>query len=316
MRVWRGHDEVGDLGPCVVTVGNFDGVHRGHALLVQRTVLRARERGHLPVVLTFDPHPMSVVRPDRAPLMLTTLEDRIRLLGEVGAQAVLVLPFTEEVAAVKAAPFAQLLLVETLPTSVVVVGADFHFGAQATGNVPYLRELGGRLGFEVDAVEVQTDAAGRFSSTRVRELLAEGDVARAAEILGRHHHVTGPVIEGERRGRELGFPTANLACPPGLALPADGVYAGRLADPRLGAALPAAISVGSNPTFGGRLTRRVEAYVLDRTDLDLYGREVTVSFVAKLRDMTAFGSVEELVDQMNSDVLRTRQLTADLSSPN
>ncbi|MGQ0466228.1 MAG: bifunctional riboflavin kinase/FAD synthetase [Sporichthyaceae bacterium] len=309
MRVWRGHGEVGDVGPCAVTIGNFDGVHRGHAMLAQRTAARARERGHLPVAMTFDPHPLSVVRPDRAPLMITTLADRLRLLGEAGIEAVLVLPFDEEMAALKKAPFAQLLLVETLHTSVVVVGADFHFGAQASGNVPYLREVGQRFGFEVDDVEVQTDGEGRFSSTRVRELIAAGDVAGAAEILGRFHHVTGPVIEGERRGRELGFPTANLACPPGLALPADGVYAGRLADPEFGS-LPAAISVGSNPTFGGGLTRRVEAYVLDRTDLDLYGRVVTVSFVAKLRDMAAFDSVESLIDQMNSDVDETRRLVS------
>jgi riboflavin kinase/FMN adenylyltransferase len=312
VRVWRGLHEVGEVGPSVVTIGNFDGVHRGHALLLRRTVGYARERGQLAVALTFDPHPMAVVRPDRAPLLITTIDDRVRLLGEAGADAVLVVPFTPTVAALAARDFAQTVLVDALKCTMVVVGADFHLGRNAAENVPGLRRLGEELGFGVDAVEVQTDAEGRFSSTRVRELLAEGDVVGVANILGRDHHVTGAVIEGERRGRELGFPTANLACPPGLALPADGVYAGRLVDPQTeaGTALPAAISVGSNPTFGGGLTRRVEAFVLDRVGLDLYGHEVTVSFVAKLRDMTAFDSVAALVEQMDRDVADTRRLVA------
>lgn len=316
VQVWRGLRDVGDVGPSVVTIGNFDGVHRGHTKLLQRVVGYARERGHLAVAMTFDPHPMAVVRPDRAPLLITTVSDRVRLLGEAGADAVLIVPFTPAVASAAAREFAHTVLVDALRCSIAVVGADFHFGRNASVDVRGLQRLGAEFGFEVDAVEVQTDDEGRFSSTRVRELLAAGEVAEAAEILGRPHHVTGPVVEGERRGRELGFPTANLACPPGIALPADGVYAGRLTERGVdgGAALPAAISVGSNPTFGGGLTRRVEAYVLDRTDLDLYGREVTVSFVAKLREMTAFGSVDELVDQMNSDVAETRRLTTEVSS--
>lgn len=314
MRVWRGLRDVGSVGPSVVTIGVFDGVHRGHAKLLQRAVGYARERGHLAVAMTFDPHPMSVVRPDRAPLLLTTLPDRVRLLGAAGADAVLIIPFTPAVAAVAAREFARTVLVDALACSMAVVGADFHFGRNATEDVDGLRRLGEQFGFGVDAVDVQIDEAGRFSSTRVRELLAAGDVGGAAEILGRDHHVTGTVIAGERRGRELGFPTANLACPPGLALPADGIYAGRFVDPATegGAELPAAISVGSNPTFGGGLTRRVEAYVLDRTDLDLYDREVTVSFAAKLRDMTAFDSIGDLVAQMQQDVLDTRRLVASI----
>lgn len=313
MRVWRGLRDVGSVGPSVVTIGVFDGVHRGHAKLLQRAVGYARERDHLAVAMTFDPHPMSVLRPDRAPLLLTTLPDRIRLLGAAGADAVLIIPFTPAVAAVAAREFARTVLVDALACSMAVVGADFHFGRNASEDVAGLRRLGEQFGFGVDAVDVQTDEAGRFSSTRVRELLAAGDVAGAAEILGRDHHVTGAVIAGERRGRELGFPTANLACPTGLALPADGIYAGRLVEAATaeGAALPAAISVGSNPTFGGGLTRRVEAYVLDRTDLDLYDHEVTVSFVARLRDMTAFGSVDDLIAQMQQDVADTRMQVPD-----
>jgi riboflavin kinase/FMN adenylyltransferase len=192
---------------------------------------------------------------------------------------------------------------------VVVVGEDFHFGANATGDVPNLRAMGRLLGFEVDAVDVQSDGVARLSSTRVRELLEEGDVAGAAEILGRAHSVTGTVISGERRGRELGFPTANLACPPDVAVPADGVYAGWLtaAD---GMAMPAAISIGTNPTFAEQLSRRVEAYVIGRDDLELYDQQVTVSFVARLRGMEAFDSVDALVAQMTEDVAAAQRALA------
>jgi riboflavin kinase/FMN adenylyltransferase len=291
----------------VVASGNFDGVHRGHAMLLTRLMIHSRERGQMPVVLTFDPHPMAVLRPDRAPKLITPMPERIRLLGEAGVQAVVVIPFTPEVAAVPARDFAQYTLVDTLRASVVVVGEDFHFGANATGDVPNLRAMGRLLGFEVDAVAVQSDGVARLSSSRVRELIAAGDVAGAADVLGRPHTITGPVRSGERRGRELGFPTANLACPPELAVPADGVYAGWLTDGD-GPPLPAAISVGTNPTFEENLSRRVEAYVLDRDDLDLYDHEVTVSFVARLRGMEAFDSVEALLETMRDDVARTRDV--------
>jgi riboflavin kinase/FMN adenylyltransferase len=229
------------------------------------------------------------------------MPERVRLLGEAGVEVVVIIPFTPEVAAVPARDFAQYTLVDTLRASVVVVGEDFHFGANATGDVPNLRAMGRLLGFQVDAVAVQSDGVARLSSTRVRELIEEGDVAGAAEILGRPHAVTGTVMTGERRGRELGFPTANLACPPELAVPADGVYAGWLTDGN-GPPLPAAISIGTNPTFDENLSRRVEAYVIGRDDLDLYGHEVTVSFVARLRGMDVFDSVEALVAQMTQDV--------------
>jgi riboflavin kinase/FMN adenylyltransferase len=309
VQVWRLQNVPATFGPCVVATGNFDGVHRGHAMLLARLIAHAKERDQIPVALTFDPHPTAVVRPERAPKLITPLPERIRLLGQAGVQAVVVIPFTAEVAAVPAREFAQHILVDTLRASVVVVGEDFHFGANATGDVASLKALGRLLGFEVDAVSVQSDAVARLSSSRVRELLAEGDVAGAAEILGRPHSVTGTVISGERRGRELGFPTANLACPPELALPADGVYAGWLID---GDAepMPAAISIGTNPTFAENLSRRVEAYVIGRDDLNLYDREVTVSFVARLRGMEAFDSVEALVAQMNEDVVQAQRALA------
>ncbi|HEX3828046.1 MAG TPA: bifunctional riboflavin kinase/FAD synthetase [Sporichthyaceae bacterium] len=301
MQVWRGLRDIGDVGPCVVAIGVFDGVHRGHRMLIERAAGYAAERGHLAVALTFDPHPMGVVRPERAPPLLTTLTDRIRLLGEAGAAAVLVIPFTRAVAAVSPKEFAHTVLVDGLRASMAVVGADFHFGAGRAGDVPGLQELGRQFGFDVDAVAVQSDTMARLSSSRARELLAAGDVAGAAEILGRPHSLTGVVISGERRGRELGFPTANLACPPGLAVPADGVYAGWLA-PAAGPRMAAAISVGSNPTFADDLPRRVEAYVIGRDDLDLYDRPATVEFVARLRDMETFETTQALVAQMRRDV--------------
>lgn len=312
MRVWRGLGDIENVGRCVVTLGNFDGVHRGHAMLLGRAAAHARERGHLAVALTFDPHPTSVVRPERTPLLITSLADRIRLLGAAGAQAVLVVRFTETIAAVTATEFAHAVLVDALSTSVVVVGVDFQFGARASGNVKSLRALGSLFGFEVDAVEVKADSTARLSSSRVRELLAAGEVAAAAEILGRPHGVTGPVITGQQRGRDLGFPTANVACPTGIALPADGVYAGWLTDPASegGRPMPAAISVGTNPTFGADWERGVEAFVLGRHDLDLYGHVVTVSFLHRLRGMETFTSVEDLVAQMKLDVAATERLLA------
>jgi riboflavin kinase/FMN adenylyltransferase len=309
LRVWRGLRDIGDVGPCVVAIGVFDGVHRGHRMLIERAAGYARERGHLAVALTFDPHPMGVVRPERAPPLLTTLTDRIRLLGEAGAQAVLVIPFTRAVAAVSPKEFAHTVLVDGLRASMAVVGADFHFGADRAGDVPGLQALGRQFGFDVDAVAVQSDALARLSSSRARELLAAGDVAGAAQILGRPHSLTGVVISGERRGRQLGFPTANVACPPGLAVPADGIYAGWLAQAG-GPGMAAAISVGSNPTFGGDLSRRVEAYAIGRDDLDLYDRPATVEFVARLRGMEAFDSVEDLVVQMQRDVVAAERALA------
>jgi riboflavin kinase/FMN adenylyltransferase len=309
LRVWRGLRDVGDVGPCVVAIGVFDGVHRGHRMLIDRAAGHARRRGHLCVALTFDPHPMGVVRPDRAPLLLSTLSDRIRLLGEAGAQAVLVVPFTRAVAAVHPKEFARTVLVDALRASMAVVGADYHFGADRRGDVPLLQDLGKQFGFDVDAVEVQADAVARLSSTRARELIAAGDVADAAHILGRPHSLTGPVIRGERRGRKLGFPTANLAIPTEMVVPADGIYAGWLSEPG-GNRMAAAISVGSNPTFDEPLSRRVEAYVIDRDGLDMYDKQVTVEFVARLRGMEVFESAEALVEQMSQDVAESRRALA------
>jgi riboflavin kinase/FMN adenylyltransferase len=309
VRVWRGLGGVQpSYVPSVVAVGVFDGVHRGHRVLLDRARSHADAAGRPLVVLTFDPHPASVVAPGHEPELLGTVADRARELGAAGADAVLVLPFTRELAAVPAAEFVATALVDRLEAVTVVVGEDFRFGHRAAGTAETLRALGERHGFAVDAVPVQGDGAQRWSSTRVRELLREGRVADAAEILGRPYALTGIVVVGDKRGRELGFPTANLACPAGLVVPPDGVYAGWLCDPP-GERWPAAISVGSNPTFTG-VSRRVEAYALDRDDLDLYGHEVSVGFAARLRDMVAFDGIDALVAQMTTDVDDARALLA------
>jgi riboflavin kinase/FMN adenylyltransferase len=308
VHIWRSLDDLpADRGRSVVTIGNFDGVHRGH-----RTVIgRAREeadRAGLPVVaVTFDPHPMAVLRPEHAPSIITPLDRRADLLREAGADHVLALAFDMEMAAWTPQHFVDQVLVEALHASVVVVGANFRFGHRAAGDVSMLKEAGERAGFTAVGVELE-GGPQVWSSTYVRTCLAAGDVAGAAEALGHPFAVRGVVVEGDRRGRDLGFPTANVPADPQAAVPADGVYAGWLRRVGEEASYPAAISVGTNPTFEGQRERRVEAYVLDRTDLELYGVEVEVVFVERLRGMVRFDGVEALVETMHNDVARTREI--------
>lgn len=307
MQVWHGLGEVPrpKAGPCVVAIGKFDGVHRGHARVLAQARGYADERDLPMYVVTFDPHPAAVLRPEVAPKMIGSLTDRLERLAAHGADAVLVVPFTAELAAVTAEQATRAVLVDALKAKVVVVGADFRFGSGAAGDVTMLRLMGSAYGFTVHAVELQADEVDKFSSTRVRELLALGDVAGAATILGRPYSVSGPVIRGEQRGRDLGFPTANLEIPDDLVAPLDGVYAGWLVDGT--ERLPAAISVGDNPTFVGA-THRVEAYVLDRTDLDLYGKKVRVEFVEWIRDMLPFEGIEPLIEAMTKDCDDARRI--------
>ncbi|WP_350276974.1 bifunctional riboflavin kinase/FAD synthetase [Kribbella sp. HUAS MG21] len=319
MRVWHGLDEVGpEFGPSVVTIGNFDGVHRGHQEVLAHARARAAELGGLPVVaLTFDPHPVRVLRPDHAPLMLTGTEQRAELLGKHGADAVLVLPFTREVSAWLPEEFIERVLVNALHAKAVVVGENFRFGHKAAGHVDTLVQAGTQYGFQVEGLGLAGEQQP-WSSTYVRKCLADGDVEAAAQALGRPLRVTGVVVEGDKRGRELGYPTANIPADPGAAVPQDGVYAGWLTvlTPAPGAPaypdpLPAAISVGSNPTFDG-VDRRVESYVLDRDDLELYGAEVAIDFVARLRGtQIRFDTVDELLVQMKADVAGARRVLAD-----
>lgn len=310
MLIWRSLDEVPrDLGPTVVVIGNFDGVHLGHRHVVARAREIADRDGLTVVAVTFDPHPMAVLRPEHAPTTLTSLEVRAELLGDAGADAVLAVPFDRGVAAWSPEEFVQRVLVAGLRASAVVVGANFRFGNRAAGDVATLRELGERHRFTAEGIPLD-GGPQVWSSTYVRMSLAAGDVAGAAEALGRPYSVRGVVVEGDKRGRELGYPTANVPTDALTAVPPDGVYAGRLRRLDTGEVFPAAISVGTNPTFDGERYRRVETYVLDRIDLELYGVEVEVSFVERLRGMVAFDSVEALVEQMKDDVDRARALLA------
>jgi riboflavin kinase / FMN adenylyltransferase len=321
MRVWHGLDQVEpEFGPSVVTIGNFDGVHRGHQEVLAQAKARASELGGLPVVaLTFDPHPMVVLRPDRAPAMLSEPVERAELLGKHGADAVLILPFDKDVASWSPEEFIERVLVGTLHAKAIVVGENFRFGHKAAGHVDTLVAAGATYGFQVEGLSLAglslTGGGQPWSSTYIRGRIAEGDVEAAAEALGRPLRVTGVVVEGDKRGRELGFPTANIPADPQAAIPLDGVYAGWLTvlDPAEGAPaypdrLPAAISVGSNPTFDG-VDRRVETYVLDRDDLELYGARIAVDFVARLRgSQIRFDSIDELLVQMKADVDGARRI--------
>lgn len=294
-----------DLPPCVLAVGVFDGVHRGHQSLLS-TARQEAEQRNLPLhVMTFDPHPAAILRPDAQPQLLTEPARRVELLKEFGADVVDVVPFDSAIAATTADEFALEYFVHRHHAQVIVVGANFRFGRDAQGDGEFLAALGLRLGFDSIVVPLAADNA-QWSSTRVRAALAEGDVEGARAILGRPHELTGTVHHGDGRGRELGLPTANLALVSNMAIPASGVYAGYLSegedDP---VALPAAISVGSNPQFGGQ-ELRVEAYVLDRSNLDLYDRKVTVEFIERLRPQEVFASLEEYLEQMPRDVQATR----------
>jgi riboflavin kinase/FMN adenylyltransferase len=308
ISIWRSLDDIpADVGPTAVVVGNFDGVHLGHQHVVRTAREIADAEGLRVVAVTFDPHPMAVLRPEHAPSSLTDIETRAALLGDAGVDDVLALPFDRGVASWTPHEFAERVLAAALHAAVVVVGANFRYGNKAAGDVSTLTESGQRLGFR--AVGVPLDGGPQvWSSTYVRTCLATGDVAGAAEALGRPFVVTGVVVRGDRRGRELGFPTANVPTRDLTAAPADGVYAGWLRRLDTGERFPAAISVGTNPTFDGERERRVESYVLDRDDLELYGVEVEVSFVERIRGMVRFDGVDALVETMRDDVARAHEI--------
>lgn len=323
MQLWRDLAEVPEgFGPSVVTIGNFDGVHRGHVGVLQRMCSDARDAGASAVAVTFTPHPQQVHRPESAPPRLTGDADRLELLEATGLDAVLLLDYTLEFARQTPEQFVRRYLVDGLGARVVVVGRDVRFGWNNSGDLSTMVELGREHGFTVEVIEdvrpaesadpgsAEDHAADplrrRWSSTWVRELLEAGDVVQAARVLGRPHRLRGEVVHGDARGRELGFPTANLAQDADGMVPADGVYAGwlRRAD---GSVLPSAVSIGTNPTFDG-VQRRVEAYVLDRTDLDLYGETVVLELVERLRPTLKFDGMDALIVQMHADVDRVREV--------
>jgi riboflavin kinase/FMN adenylyltransferase len=297
----------------VITVGMYDGVHRGHQVLIGAAVSRARAMRRPCLLLTFDPHPAEVVRPGSHPAILTSLDRKAELMAELGVDAMCVLPFTPEFMRLSPETFTHTVLVEQLHAAQVVVGENFTYGHKAAGNVQTLTVEGRRFGFAVEGIPLAAvdDDAVTISSTYIRACVAAGDMASAGRALGRPHRVDGVVVRGDRRGRDMGYPTANVESPAFTAIPADGVYAGHLVtrDPRSGASrerFPAAISVGSNPTFQGS-RRSVEAFVLDY-DGDLYGEHVGVEFVERLRPMIAFPDVAALLEAMAKDVSDTRQI--------
>ncbi len=323
MRVLRDPESMGPGGPGrAVTIGVFDGVHLGHHALLRLVRELATVRGLESAVVTFDRHPAELVRPGSEPKLLTTLDQKLDLLDATGlVDTCLVITFDETRRHESADDFVREILVAALHTRLVVVGADFHFGHRRSGNVPFLETLGTELGFEVLGLGlVSTPDGGQaaggappYSSTRVRAVLAEGDVAGAAQMLDRMHEVIGTVEHGDGRGAELGFPTANLAVPSSTCLPADGVYAGTfIADD--GVERAAALSVGRRPTFyeeGG--LRLLEAHLID-FEGDLYGQRARVRFAERLRGQERFDSVDDLVERMRGDVAATRSVLG-LSEP-
>ncbi|MCT2088267.1 bifunctional riboflavin kinase/FAD synthetase [Micrococcus terreus] len=311
MHYWDGLAAVPqDLGPTVVTIGNFDGVHRGHRHVLDQVVAAARSRELTSVAITFDPHPAVVHRPLERHESITAFGEKSRLLADTGLDGLVVLHYTLEFAQATPEEFVRSVIVDALHAAVVVVGHDVRFGRHNSGDFATMQRLGAEYGFEVIAVE-DFGEDRRCSSTWIRDALRAGDVAEAAQVLGRNHQVHGEVVHGFARGRELGFPTANLSDEVQGMVPADGVYAGWLHD-ESGRRWPAAVSVGSNPTFEG-VARVVEAHVIDRPqeqveDFDLYGQQVAVEFVQRLRGMVAFEGIAKLIEQMDDDVARTRQI--------
>jgi riboflavin kinase / FMN adenylyltransferase len=297
-----------ERGPSAITIGTFDGVHRGHQALVKKTLETASARGLGAVALTWDRHPAMTLRPEVAPPLLTSTERRLELLAESGVE-VAVLPFDDVLSHLSPEDFAGEILVGRLNARAVIVGGGWRFGHRARGDVATLQELGTRLDFEVLPQPLTEAHGGPVSSTRIRAAVAAGDMDEARGLLGRRWDFDGTVIHGDKRGAGLGYPTANLLLDPALVRPARGIYAGRAQ--RNGSTHPAAVSVGVNPQFGGEPGRspvRIEAYLLD-FEGDLYGEVLRVELHAKLRDERAFDSVEQLVRQMALDVEATRALT-------
>lgn len=306
MQTFRSLAEVpAGFGPSVVAIGKFNGVHLGHVEMIALAKAEAQKLNARTIVVTFDRHPAALLNPQSVPADITGPERRLELIEAAGVDATLVLEFTEQLAALSPAEFVSSILVDSLHARVVVVGNDFRFGSRAAGDCTTLRELGAQFGFDVVELDDVTPGGDRrVSSSWIRELLESGDVTTAGQLLGRRHAVRGMVVHGEARGRLLGYPTANLAGDSTGYLPADGTYAGWLIDED-GTRYPAAISIGTNPTFEGERTRRLEAFVIDHT-LDLYDHVVVVEFVEYLRGMYKFDGIDKLIAQMDDDIVQIR----------
>ena len=305
MLRWRRADNApADWGRCVMSIGQYDGVHLGHQALIAETVREAKQAGLPSLVMTFDPHPSEVLRPGSHPPILTPLRRKAELIEECGVDALCVVPFTRSFAAMSPQEFVHEVLVAQLHPHKVIVGANFTFGHKAVGTVPVLEEFGRTFGFEVESFGMINEGAHVISSTYIRSCVDAGDMRKAAAALGRPHRIEGLVVRGDMRGRGLGYPTANLRPPMYSAIPADGVYAGWMSvrgEPRA-----AAISVGTNPTYSGT-ERRVESFLLD-FEGDLYGEQVQIDFIDRIRTMQRFDSSEDLVEAIANDVAATRDI--------
>ncbi len=282
-----------------VIIGIFDGVHRGH----QELISLAKEKGHV-IALTFDPHPTSIVAPERTPSQLVSVTDRVALLQSYGVDQVVVKEFTREFAALSSEEFISQVLVGELKVTDVIVGENFTFGNKASGNVETLRA--NVHGLQIQIAELEENRGTTISSTRIRHLITDGDIERAADLMTRNHYLVGPVVHGEKRGRTIGYPTANIGLDPLATIPADGIYAGWLSV--AGVRWASAISIGTNPTFPGVRGRQVEAYALDQIGLDLYDQIATVEFVARLRDTLKFDGLDPLLTQMKKDCDQARDI--------
>ncbi len=287
----------------VLAIGIFDGVHAGH----QQIIATAKHIGEV-TVITFDPHPTSVIAPERTPTQLISLKDRITLLKKAGATSVEVIKFDKDFSVLTPDQFIENILIGRFAAEHVVVGENFNFGFKAQGTPKYLSEVGPKYGFGVSIVKLQEDKGSTISSSRIRNLIIDGQVEVANELLTRNFYLKGIVVHGEKRGREIGYPTANIGLTNLATIPADGVYAGWLS---VGSERwPAAISIGTNPTFPGVRGRQVEAYALDKTDLELYDLEATIEFGFRLRDTLKFDGLEPLLEQMKKDCDQARELTS------
>ena len=290
----------------VVVIGNFDGVHKGHQEILTRAKKIAGDQKI--IALTFDPHPTSVVAPERTPSQLISVKDRIELLKQVGATHVEVVNFNRDFSLLSPDQFIEDVLLGRFKAEHVVIGENFNFGFKAQGSPKYLSEVGPKYGFGVSIVKLQEERGSTISSTRIRSLIIDGEIERANELLTRRFYLKGPVVHGEKRGREIGYPTANLGLSPLATVPADGVYAGWLS---VGTnQWAAAISIGTNPTFPGVRGRQVEAYAIDQVGLDLYDQEAKIEFGFRLRDTLKFDGLAPLLEQMKKDCDQARELTS------
>ena len=287
----------------VLALGIFDGVHAGH----QQIIKTAKHLGEV-TVMTFDPHPTSVVAPERTPSQLISVKDRIELLKQVGATHVEVVNFNRDFSLLSPDQFIEDVLLGRFKAEHVVIGENFNFGFKAQGSPKYLSEVGPKYGFGVSIVKLQEERGSTISSTRIRSLIIDGEIERANELLTRRFYLKGPVVHGEKRGREIGYPTANLGLSPLSTIPADGVYAGWLSVGE--SRWAAAISIGTNPTFPGVRGRQVEAYAIDQVGLDLYDQEAKIEFGFRLRDTLKFDGLAPLLEQMKKDCDQARELTS------